>query len=499
MAFQDHQGDGKSGHKTCRSSCQTCNHCNSHYYLHHMDDRQKHFFKIMVGDFQQEMTIPEKFANNFRDQIFEFVKLEAPDGNIYNVEVSRNLNKMVLRSGWGTFSSAYQLKEGDMLVFRYSGESHLKVLIFDPSGCEKELFRVVKNSGHIVEQSWFKNIAEQRGTPHEQSPTREGLAQHYAGDSSHSRKASKMTPADSPSQRSNVPSSEDILDPVNSGGHQTSTELRCILATGCNLTIAQKAIVDTIEKKIRPEIPLYVTNMNKTNLSDGFLVMSKDYSDKYVSCEDQAITLCHPPEFKKRDANFKVSTDGAYIFSPRWPSFLCDNELQESDVCAFEVSKSERRVTITVHPIKGSYEIPEFGSSSSRHRVAHERYMVTKHTNLSQDQRKKIEEKLREIQCETPPFVFLKRRCSTAMCFSREFAVEHLPRAAQAVQLRRPGMSCSWEAELQVNRVHQLMRGWRQFVDDNALREGDMCLFLPVHGGGEEGELAMNVHVIRRD
>jgi len=139
--------------------------------------------------------VPEKFAKNFRGQISGVVKLEAPDGNLYKVNVSQDLNKLVFRYGWGAFCSAYELEQGDMLVFRYRGDSHFKVLIFDPSGCEKEFFRVVMNPSCSVRQ---------RGIPHEQSPSGEGFARHRTGELSHSRKASKMTPADTPSQRSST-------------------------------------------------------------------------------------------------------------------------------------------------------------------------------------------------------------------------------------------------------------------------------------------------------
>jgi hypothetical protein len=92
--------------------------------------------------------IPEKFVENFKGQISEVIKLEAPDGNKYDVQATRDLNKIVLGSGWATFATSYELKEGDVLVFRYSGDSHFRVLIFDyPSFCEKEVFHVVMNCG----------------------------------------------------------------------------------------------------------------------------------------------------------------------------------------------------------------------------------------------------------------------------------------------------------------------------------------------------------------
>jgi len=65
---------------------------------------------------------------------------------------------------------------------------------------------------------------------------------------------------------------EDTVKPMDSGVFQTSSESRAILAKGCILTSAQKAKLDAFQKKIRPGNPLYVTNMNKTNLSNGYMV-----------------------------------------------------------------------------------------------------------------------------------------------------------------------------------------------------------------------------------
>ena len=65
---------------------------------------------------------------------------------------------------------------------------------------------------------------------------------------------------------------EDTANPMDSGVFQTFSESRTILAKGCILTNAQKAKLGAFEKKIRPGIPLYVTNLNKTNLSNGYMV-----------------------------------------------------------------------------------------------------------------------------------------------------------------------------------------------------------------------------------
>ena len=60
---------------------------------------------------------------------------------------------------------------------------------------------------------------------------------------------------------------------MKSSGPPETTEPRYVLATGCNLTTAQKAQIDTLVKKVRPVIPFYITAMNKTSISGSLVRM----------------------------------------------------------------------------------------------------------------------------------------------------------------------------------------------------------------------------------
>lgn len=83
--------------------------------------------------------IPTKFAKNVGGQISERIMLKVPDGETYDIEVAKKHNELVLHSGWAVFASAYELEQGDTLVFGYCGDAHFEVQIFSPSTCEKEL------------------------------------------------------------------------------------------------------------------------------------------------------------------------------------------------------------------------------------------------------------------------------------------------------------------------------------------------------------------------
>lgn len=459
----------------------------AHYCWQHMDDLDKSFFKFMIGDFKNGLTIPEKFACNFRGQISEVVKLETRDGNTYNVQVTKELNNLVLRSGWARFANAYELEKGDLLVFFLSGDSQFEVLIYDRSTCRKELSYVVTNHFPCVHE---------RSTSHDNhmlSPKSGKLAKR--------RKTSKRNPADCPLQKSterDLPPSGGIQDTTNSGGLHTSTKYHYILARGCNLTRAHKVKVDTLELKIRPEIPLYVTALNETSLFYGYLVICKDYAAQHLPHRDETITLCHPSNSKTWDADLKISTDGTYILSAGWSGFVRDNKLQEDDVCIFEVSKSQRRHTMTVHMLKASYHPPDgiTSSGSTMYGDSPLGYVVSQKTHLNDQQKSKVGKMVEAIQSETPIFVFVKGHSGNnySLTFKKDYAVKYLPDEEQNVWLRRPeNNSTDWEAKFKIIDHKRELYGWTKFVTDNQLRPGDICLFERL----KMKELTMNVHIIR--
>jgi hypothetical protein len=83
-------------------------------------------------------VIPGKFAKHFVDKVEGSITLESFGGCTFDVQVAKDLGRVVLQSaGWKSFVSAHYLKKMDFLVFKYDGMSRMKVLIFDPSGCEK--------------------------------------------------------------------------------------------------------------------------------------------------------------------------------------------------------------------------------------------------------------------------------------------------------------------------------------------------------------------------
>ncbi|XP_044946658.1 B3 domain-containing protein LOC_Os12g40080-like [Hordeum vulgare subsp. vulgare] len=486
-----------------------CEHCDVHFYWHHMDDMQKHFLRLMFGNFHQEISIPEKFVKNFRGRISEVMKLEAPDGNIYNIKVTKDLNKIVLRSGWAAFATAYELKEYDLLVFRYIGASHFKVVIFDPSGCEKQLFHIVMNHAPNVQK---------RGISDDRSFLRETRRLDCESHDSNSRKTKKMTPLDSPSPRSaeGVTSPEDTM---NSGGLWETTEARYVLAIGCNLTTGQKAEIDALVKKVRPVIPFYITAMNKTSMARS-LVICKDYAAKYLPHEDQFITLCHPSKSSTWIDHLKVITDGSCMLSAGWSCFVLHNELRESDVCVFEVSQSTGEMTMVVHSLERGHHLqdeePEsqnkcnypvkskaiMEESDEEYAESKSNYYYSKYAKgLTGEEQEDIFRSVL-IQQGNPVYIAVLQknhvsRKPNLLFIPKEFAAKHLAARSHDIMLLRPNGKKKWRVWYYYHSTFRGFNGtpWTKFVCDNELREGYICVFELIKG---VHKATMFVHVFTK-
>uniref|UniRef100_A0ACD6A0V9 Uncharacterized protein n=1 Tax=Avena sativa TaxID=4498 RepID=A0ACD6A0V9_AVESA len=479
-------------------SCTGCKQYIAHQYWDHMDNRKKRFFKPMLGDFRNGVTIPEKFVRSVRGQISELVKLETPDGNKHSVHVAKELNNLVLRSGWSIFACVYGLQEGDFLRFKYNGDSHFKVEMYDPSACEKESSCVVTN----------RNPNFQKGSIPCNNPMSstegERLDVHHNGCYADSWKTPKINPAvPSPQKptKKEAPSSEGIQDSMHSGELQTSKRSRYFLATGCNLTSEHKAEVDKIAQNARHGIPLYVKTMANTSLVDGFLVICKDYAIKYLPGEDEFITLSHASNSKTWGAHFKINSDGTYHLSAGWLGFVHDNQLQEGDTCVFEVLKSRGSFTITVHLLKASYHHPPGFVTSANGFRPEDNVMFSRFTTLKGLLKTKVYEKVEAIKPEIPIFVsvMLKSNMARGSClaFSMDYARDYLPKESQIIRLHRPGESTTWKTTFKIHDGRRwLVGGWRQFANDNKLKIDDVCLFERMKN---RKKLRLMVHIIRKE
>ncbi|XP_018632329.1 putative B3 domain-containing protein Os03g0621600 isoform X1 [Nicotiana tomentosiformis] len=100
---------------------------------------QPKFFKIIFSQHESSrLRIPEDFASRYCKNMLNPVYLEVPSGEVWEVEVVHSQGRICLGIGWQDFSDFYSISRGHFLMFGYNARSHFNVSIFDLSASEIE-------------------------------------------------------------------------------------------------------------------------------------------------------------------------------------------------------------------------------------------------------------------------------------------------------------------------------------------------------------------------
>ena len=102
-------------------------------------------------NFILQQRIPPEVGSHFRKITSETIKINAPNGCLYDIGVSREMGEIVLRSGWDVFSAAHNLEENDSLVFKFFGNSTFKVQIYSSHGGSQKITSCVSPPSEILE------------------------------------------------------------------------------------------------------------------------------------------------------------------------------------------------------------------------------------------------------------------------------------------------------------------------------------------------------------
>ncbi|KAM0888020.1 hypothetical protein ACQ4PT_028617 [Festuca glaucescens] len=286
--------------------CESCAMWREHYYWNHMRDDKKQFFVVASDDFRHSMRIPQEVGSHLRNMIpeSELVKLEAPNGRVYPVEVSRELGAIVLRSGWNEFANEHHIEENNSILFVYRGNSSFKVHIFNSVGQEKYLSCSKPPSGI------FGAV-----------PPRAPCDHHVL-------------------KKEAVP---------NPGHVQTSTDFGYTMLPGCCLTRAQDEKVLQTARTIRSEIPLYVAVMSKSNVSlkNCYVYIPLRLVDNLKEERTKDIVQLQGPDKTVCGVEASKHSDDLIVLKSGWNIFVASQRIQEHDLLIFR-SKEKTRLEVLI-------------------------------------------------------------------------------------------------------------------------------------------------------
>ncbi|WCJ35344.1 AP2/B3-like transcriptional factor family protein [Euphorbia peplus] len=315
------------------------------------------FFQKLHPGFDRHLAIPENFTRNLKRKLPDTITLKTPSGSEWEVGLTTNENAWFFDHGWGEFVKDNYLKENDILVFKYSGESCLDVALFNgQSMCEKVssyFFR--KRCGHETQCRLRSSSGESSAGAVFPSPT-DGVGGSRQKESvkNNAYTAPTRQHLNSRSVHKKFRSTTEFTTPVYAANYAQNKEFSsaCSEEIETKPDIGQTYISESGSKPITETDKWRVLQLGQAILSpEGFLsVMKPTYvRKKYVLNIPYAWMTKNLTFGKNHDVILRVNenTWKARVFcciSPQnrgflgggWKRFVLDNNLHEFDVCVFE-------------------------------------------------------------------------------------------------------------------------------------------------------------------
>ena len=111
--------------------------------------------------FLYSQRIPYKFVKKFGDELSSIATLTVPSGRLWLVELRKDNKRMWLDSGWNVFVEYYSICVGYFLVFRYEGNSHFNVHVYNLKASEiNYLSNSLNNSQEPGHDNHLKDIED---------------------------------------------------------------------------------------------------------------------------------------------------------------------------------------------------------------------------------------------------------------------------------------------------------------------------------------------------
>ncbi|KAK6916500.1 B3 DNA binding domain [Dillenia turbinata] len=237
-----------------------------------------HFFKLMIHSLtRNRMRIPPYFLKHILGDLSENATLTGPLNRSWNVKLRQDENSMFFVEGWKEFLRDNSLGDNEFLVFRYDGDMHFHVEIYEENG----LSRMDLSSTMIPE------VGASSTRSHKQD--KKCVCQ-------------KMRREEKDEGPSKVPV---VVDERTRTG---SSFINCSFATQLTASSVNRSAVQRLPKRI----------------SDLFL----------PPCDIRVAFRNSKGMTRKVKAKYY---DGFHILSAGWKSFVRQNRLEKGDYCTFEL------------------------------------------------------------------------------------------------------------------------------------------------------------------
>ncbi|XVE87215.1 hypothetical protein DITRI_Ditri18aG0098300 [Diplodiscus trichospermus] len=498
-----------------------------------------HFFKVILEEAIRDgkLEIPRNFVRKHGKILPSPVQLEVPSGAKWQVELTKCDEMVWLQKGWQEFAEHYSLKFGYFVVFRYEGNAHFRVLIFDKSASEIEYPYTSTDDdddgGDLSVKLSDDDSASRKSKekshlpcPRPHKKIRTDSPNHPGTDLKSEILASRSSADDSKSRKMKLESLKKIEKSRCSRGPKDATKRvggitgpRTVKTEALNcvrrLTATEKAhSVQRASAFKSTENPAFVVIMQPSHFRRrDRLYIPVNFSRKYFIRQNRNLTL-RDSTGKTWPAKYSLSSNSNRQ-NPRihggWRAFAGDRNLNVGDICVFELIKQPDIVLkVVTYPVdqdasKACRPLAD-GSISGRAKIRKNimsQIGATKGVGgITSSRTVKIEvlncvrqfsaaKMVQAVQIasafktENPAFVVVMPPSS--VCYQYRMSIPvNFARKYFTTQNRDLALCDStgktWPAMFSLNskigkQNAQILGGWQEFVEDNNLNVGDICVF----------------------
>ncbi|XP_077224666.1 B3 domain-containing protein Os11g0197600-like [Tasmannia lanceolata] len=336
------------------------------------EERKPHFFKVFLPGFTDErVEIPWAFLKHIKDKQSGTVTLLGPSGNVWHVDLNDDVNGLYLQNGWKDFVRDHSLQVGYFLVFRYDGNLHFSVRIYDPSGCENEdsfYVESFQNSNGFEECKGRNKVRDTDAKVLNASSykackgtSKRTTVKHQPNQKRSLTYSKKLVTRSSCQVHSNslsknIPPAKKPVDSIetNINAEQKSRNIKYAICSRFGNVESQRRHVTDVgkaralkdAKAFKSKKPFTLIIMQMSHVYAGFLIrLPVQFYRTYLPKTNQTIILCDP---SGREWKVKyIINKKAGCLSGGWGALSKGNNLEMDDVCVFEcISKNKLQVHI---------------------------------------------------------------------------------------------------------------------------------------------------------
>ncbi|XP_078153519.1 B3 domain-containing protein Os12g0592300-like [Carex rostrata] len=256
------------------------------------------FQKEMTGFFMHSVCLPEKVMKHFLGFSGQLLELERQGGGgTWHVGLIGSGNKLILQPGWSTFAGANNISQNDLLHFKFMGESKFEVQIFDSTGYEK-----------CIEESHKLEI--------------------------------------------NIPAIKQELDDLSPNPRKCVAPYNEVIYQSRNMVLnaGQKRRAKQMASEVQARNPAFLTVIRRSNLTSKCNIsIPIKFSAEHLPKETREMALHRPKKEMMWPVKYYYRKGHQSFEGTLWRKFVQENNLQEGDMCLFEMVKAARQIKFVVH------------------------------------------------------------------------------------------------------------------------------------------------------